>query len=151
MKELFNWIELVCAFILGMSIVGVRCKADEVDHTPWISTTLHSYHVIREEGHCESNFGVGFEVPVSQDVRIVGGGYHNSICGHSDYVGAAWFPLKAGHWKAGLAGIAVSGYNVPSMPIVPAAVPLVAYERKHWGFNFLTIGTVSAIQLKGRF
>lgn len=122
------------------------CPAQDL----WASTVVRSYHLDRNAGYNEHNYGLQLELGLTPEWRIVAGEYENSFFRHSNFVGFAWLPLDlAAHTRGGLTAIVVTGY-VHGQPVLVGA-PTVVYERDHWGINFLSLGIVSAVQFKVKF
>ena len=107
----------------------------------WGVASLFSYHVERSKDYCEVNPGAGFEH--GGDVRLVAGVYQNSLCEVSTYAGFSWTPIKVWKLKAGVAVIALTGYEedkrkeADKVAIVP--LPVVTLEGSRWGVNLAVI------------
>jgi hypothetical protein len=124
----------------------------------FLVATIGSHHFDRDKGYCELNPGIGFEHG-SRTTRLVAGVYQNSLCLPSQYVGVSWSPLVSGAWSAGVALIAVTGYekNKRGTEALLAPLPTISYEGRNFGVNFIVIppyddfsGAIG-LQLKVRF
>ena len=128
----------------------------------WLSPAgLRSYHSDRGANFNESNTGLGAEYDLSPNAKLVVGRFENSVRHESNYFGAALL----GHLldafpelKAGVMLGTINGY--PDMRhggMFPMAAPMLTYEGKNFGLNFLglpKVGNVSpvvAAQMKMRF
>ena len=107
----------------------------------WGVASLFSYHFERSKDYCEVNPGAGFEH--GKDVRLVAGVYQNSLCEVSTYAGVSWTPIKVWKIQAGVAVIAVTGYEADKkkeadkVAIIP--LPVVTLEGRKWGLNIAVI------------
>lgn len=134
----------------------------EIPSHLWLSPAgLRSYHSDRGSNYNEDNRGFGAEYDLSPNMKLAAGMFQNSIRHDSNYLGAALL----GHLldafpelKAGVLLGAINGY--PEMRhggMFPMAAPMLTYEGKNFGLNFLglpKVGNVSpvvAAQMKLRF
>lgn len=117
------------------------------DHV-WISTVIRSYHQNRTANYNEHNLGIEVEIPIKEDIRLLGGQYNNSMYKSTRYIGidyVPWHPISD-EFKIGF-GIAVgTGYKEK---LTAATFPILSYESKyHVGVNVIPGIIVNVIQLK---
>lgn len=146
----------VACFLLGL-LVGIGMSGRAAD---WVVGTVGSRHLDGGD-YCERNPGLGLES--GEDLRTLVGAYRNSLrevdgsCKTwSAYLGKSWLPLKFADLRAGVAGMAIVGYE---SPITIGAAAVLSYEGERNGFNIvwfpdsggnLTKGVI-ALQIKRRF
>lgn len=101
--------------------------------------------------YCEFNPGLGIE-----HEHLVYGGYRNSLCRASFYLGARWQPFRYESWRFGFLGMGVTGYEDP---VTLGAGMAFSYEPGEWGANIVWVPNkkgqfnngVIALQAKRRF
>lgn len=93
------------------------------------------------------------QVPINDEWRLVAGGYENSKYRSSRLAAAMWLPLGNERWRLGGMAGAVDGYDKHDRSKQdPIATPVIAYERRHWGLDFLPFnGDVKTLLFKLRF
>ena len=155
LKSLLNVAAAACA-----SAYCASAPAQEFSFPVWVNAGLLSYHVDRNQGYRENNWGLGFETMFNRQHGVMAGTYLNSEHGRSHYFGYQWRPLgfDAGNgWsvRAGLSVNAIDGYpgtNNGGWFIAP--LPVVSVEYKNFGVNFVAIphknGGAVAAQFKLR-
>lgn len=112
-----------------------------------------SYHEDRSKPYNESHNIVALQIPINEEWRLVGGQYENSLYQPSRFAAAMWLPIRGEHWRVGAMAGAVDGYDPDdrSKPVALAS-PVIAYERRKWGLEFLPFnGDVLTLLLKLRF
>lgn len=141
--------------LLLIAAVGVVAKA--VAET-WAVVTVASWHYASEKDYEENNYGLGFEHPVSENLRLASGVYRNSHRRDSLYFGLAWAPLRFENWRGGLAAMLVGGYETKeNQELLKALFPVISYEEKRFGINIPLIPETKynaglvALQLKWKF
>lgn len=110
----------------------------------WINAGMLSHHFDRSKGFREGNIGFGAEVDLTEDWAVYGGGFRNSDDRHSNYVGAAWRPLKWGPMRFGLVGGGFNGYQrVNHGGWFPGVLPVATLEYGSVGVNMFILPTIS--------
>jgi hypothetical protein len=138
---------LAAALILGLMR---EARAGDV----WGVVSVGSYHTDRAAHYNENNPGLGVEIGVSENWRLIGGEYLNSFYHNSRYAGASYTPLHLGPAHFGAAAFAVTGYRSKA---APAGALVAAFEWERAGFNILAVPPlpnipgVVALQVKVRF
>lgn len=119
----------------------------------WLVVSMASYHNDRDKPYNENHDIIALEVPINEEWRLVGGRYENSKYLQSHFGAAMWLPVCRGNWRFGGMAGAVDGYDAKDRSkLLPLATPVIAYERRHWGLEFLPFnGDVVALLLKLRF
>jgi hypothetical protein len=146
-------LKLALAFLAGVLVaVGMSGRAET-----WGVATLGSKH-LNGKDYCEQNIGPGGEWDWSENTDILAGFYApNSLCEHESwYLGAQRELVEYGKWRAGVSGLALTGY---SSSITLAVALALSYEGKENGFNIVLFPSkkgdftrgVLAFQLKRRF
>jgi hypothetical protein len=136
--------------------------AEAQDSSPqvWLNGGLFSYHLHRDRGYREKNWGLGAEAILAPDHALLLGTYLNSENGRSHYAGYQWRPL---HWQplsldvsAGVAVTAIDGYQTTNNGgWFVAPIPTMAIEGRRFGVNLVFVpnfkqGPAIAAQLKLR-
>lgn len=106
----------------------------------WLNAGFLSYHFERDLNLRERNGGVGVEVALQPDHRVIAGTYLNSNDHRSRYIGWTWQPLRRGRVALGATLAAIDGY--PTMRQggwYLAAVPVVSVEVGALGVNFTLV------------
>lgn len=114
-----------------------------------------SYHLERHRGYNEINTGIGLETEISENWRIGGGVYRNSIRKDSYYAGAIYTPYSLFGVKIGTSLGVVTGYG----NALPMALPTLIYEGREYGVNVVLVPPIAAaaksgvigMQMKWRF
>lgn len=141
----------ICATALLLCSLSTSSLAAETDapvpanddlsvKSIWINAGMLSHHFDRSKGFREGNIGLGFEVGLTDQFAVYGGGFRNSDDKHSNYLGGAWRPLQWGPVRAGLVAGMFDGY--PRMNHggwFPAVLPVASLEYDRVGVNFLII------------
>lgn len=118
----------------------------------WLVVSAASDHK-EDKPYNENHNIIALQVPLNDEWRLVGGRYENSHYRPSRFGAAMWLPLRTEHWRlGGLAG-AVDGYDADDRSrLEPIVTPVIAYERRKWGLEFLPFnGDVKTLLLKVRF
>jgi hypothetical protein len=150
MKTDWAWVFFIVCVIFALYISDARA-----DESVWGTITIRSYHSNREPHYHESNPGLGVEVPVAKDTRLVTGFYDNSFNHETIYAGASYTPLSAGNFHFGGVGAFVSGYQHS----IALGAFVIEYEKNNYGANVLFVPKISdkfntsvvALQLKFHF
>lgn len=134
------WLGLVVIsamwFVIGMGIESKKCQAQEI----YLVGTAKSYHQDRSHRYNEKNSGIGLELKLNEDVRLVVGEYKNSFYNKSNYVGLGYLPFHRSNWSAGFLTVAVSGYDFSdTRNFLLVAVPIVSYQQGRFIINSVII------------
>ena len=157
LKSLLNVAAAACA----SAFCACASAQDFISNYPvWVNAGLLSYHMDRNQGYRENNWGFGGETMFTRNHGMMAGTYLNSEHTRSRYFGYQWRPL---HWStgngwsvsAGLSVNAIDGYpGTSSGGWFVAPLPILAVEYKNFGANFIAIphknGGAVAVQLKLR-
>jgi hypothetical protein len=157
-REFMNYHELIAGFIAGVLLAVIttpHCRADEL----YVVASVKSYHFDRAAHYNENNLGVGFEYHPFVDgkdtgIRIGGGEYKNSLSVHTNYIEAAYLPIKFTDWiRGGLDALIVTGYETITKWF-PVVLPVIEVKVGNYGANIVVAplkkGGV-ALQVKYRF
>jgi hypothetical protein len=146
-------------FVAGVLAAAQYAYADS------IVVSVRSWHASdhgageTKTNHNEENPGIGYEHILNKNNTLAFGYFVNSFDRHANYLVDYWQPLQwetrvVGRIKFGcIAGIS-SGYR---NSIVPVVVPMLTYENRFFGFNFVTLAfpipkffkrSVFAVQVK---
>lgn len=114
----------------------------------WVSTGLWSRHPNEDHyKYNQHNVGIGLSYE-KNNYAFVLGEYDNSLRKHSDYIGVINYPYNLGPVRFGYLAGFVSGYTERPQ-FMPAVAPVVSYEYRSIGVNFVIIpSVVTAVQLK---
>ena len=108
----------------------------------WLNPGFYSYHVQRDKGFNNSNFGFGAEYRYSTVNSFTLGLFDNSDSQTSHYVGWYWQPLEAGPARLGAVVGAIDGYpHMLNGGWFVAIIPTVSLEYKSFGANVLFVPT----------
>lgn len=99
-----------------------------IDCTPHIH--LAAYHASSDYNNHTSGLGVICAGP-RENVRIVAGGYYNSLRRDSYYAGFVYQPMTFGTLRLGAMGGLVSGYQTRVVPMA-AAVASLPIGKTEW-------------------
>lgn len=122
-------------FLVGLSIALAVNSFAQV----WTSVTVGSRHFDRGADFNERNLGIGVEVVKSENGRLVGGVYRNSIDRTSAYAGYTWAPEILPGARLGMVGGVVTGYRLSPAPML---APVLMLEGKHVGANVILVPSV---------
>lgn len=119
--------------------VAVLFYSNESKAGVWIDASIACYHFDRSvERNERNNLGVGLELDVAHNVRVIAGQYKNSGWETSRYFGVTWLPFSQGPVRFGLAAGMVNGYSdVNGGGYFPVAMPTVAIEYERIGINIV--------------
>ncbi|HYD56831.1 MAG TPA: hypothetical protein VEB41_07985 [Burkholderiales bacterium] len=125
----------------------------------WVNAGFLSWHIDRDRGFREDNWGLGGEVLFAPEHGATAGTFLNSEHQRSRYIGYQWRPA---HWRpanldlrGGVAFSLVDGYpGTRNGEVFFAPVPFLALEGRRIGANFLVLpnrrASAVAVQLKLR-
>lgn len=142
---------------------GLACAqagAQEFKPEVWVNPGLFSYHLERDRGYRERNWGLGAEYVFRRDHALMAGRVLNSENQRTSYLGYQWRPFHwapgGAHVHAGLAVALLDGY--PAMNNggwFVAPLPTLGIEYGRVGANLVFLpnvkhGAAVALQLKLR-
>jgi len=111
--------------------------------------TVRSYHLDRNKGYNEQNWGLGYERRLSDDWSIATGFYRNSFRRDTVYLFGAYTPWQMAGWHIGpLMGVA-TGYD-KDRPFSPWLTGVAAKDWGRFGLNVVVAPTAIALQVKWR-
>ncbi len=114
-----------------------EATSDTHEHAVWVNPGVYAHHFQHDKDLRDNNYGLGFEVTLSQSTAFAAGVYRNSHDFESHYFGLAWKPLQIGPAKFGLVGLAVDGYpRAHNGQWIPAALAVMSLEGERLGVNF---------------
>jgi hypothetical protein len=121
-----RWRALIVLALIAMAWSAAGRAAD------WVVGSGLVFH-LGGGSYCNNRItkGVGVELG-----GFAAGVYDNSNCATSAYVAKTWLPIRSEHWRGGLIGGLVTGYNSAVTPVLGLAV---AYEMNRWGLNAIGI------------
>lgn len=129
-----------------MFFVGTQtCRAGEL----YIVSTVKSYHQDRAHKYNEKNAGVGLELHINDDVRLIVGEYRNSFYHKSEYVGVAYMPFHRWNLSAGALILEVNGYDVSLKKFTLVAIPAVSYQKDRFEVNLVVAPPIFKMGLVG--
>lgn len=105
----------------------------------WVTPGFLSYHVDRDAGYRNRNYGYGVQTDLSDQMSLMAGSYINSDNNRSDYVGLSWQPLSWHSIKIGVATGVLNGYRNKrggGGGAFTMVVPWVSIRNKRIGVNF---------------
>jgi hypothetical protein len=119
----------------------------------WLVVGAVSYHRDRDTPYNERHNMIALQVPINEDWRAVAGRYENSKYRMSRVAAAMWIPVCRGNFRFGGMAGAVDGYDPDDRSKRdPILTPVITYERRHWGLEFLPFnGDVYTLLFKLRF
>jgi len=136
------------AFLIGMTLAAILCP--RACAGTWVVATVGSYHFDRTNEHNERNLGIGIEQDIARDTRFVAGRVKNSEWHYSNYLGAAFDPIRiTEHLRFGAMVGVINGYsnevrwtadkgsNDSHDAYFPIIVPRASYEISSVGGNLL--------------
>lgn len=134
-------------FFTGLVIWGEECAAADYE----LHLNIRSWHHVEGE-YNEENWGVGFAMPIYEEYKFEGGGYKNSY-DHTSFYIALTREWRSEYVGVGIGGFLVTGYHkhLDSSRIVPMPVPFITIGPDRINARFLTLGAVSAVQLRLSF
>jgi hypothetical protein len=142
--------------VLILSALALYARAEP---QVWVNAGFLSWHIDRDRGFREDNWGLGAEALFTPKHGAIVGTFLNSEHERSRYLGYQWRPL---HWRpsgldlrGGVAFSLVDGYPATrNGEVFFAPIPFLALEGRRIGANFLVLPNRSAsavaVQLKLR-
>lgn len=137
------WMVIVCA--LAWCTVQQKGHAGEL----YVVSTVKSYHQDREHHYNEKNGGIGLELHINDDVRLIVGEYKNSFYHKSEYVGVAYMPFHRWNLSAGALMLEVSGYDIPLKKFTLVAIPAISYNNGPFEANIVVAPPIFKMGLVG--
>lgn len=156
----FMVVSFVLLFLLGAGLTAADAHAQESRASKlWVTPGAVSYHLNRDKGYNEVNYGIGLEYRAGTDFSLALGQYKNSIGRTSHYALVGYTPWHpASNVRVGALVGVVDGYQVHGGQIMPALIPVVAIEFRHVGVNISVVPPFRdkvdgalAVQFKFRF
>lgn len=149
-KRMFMTKHFAIQLLLSILTMATAHAADEPDTTSpevWLNPGIYSLHFDSSKDLRNNNSGVGVEVKVAEDHRVLAGTFINSNSRRSHYGGYQWLPL---HWQwkgiqigTGVVVGAFDGYpNYRNGGWFIAPVPVLSIEGTTFGVNLTLIPTV---------
>jgi hypothetical protein len=141
--------------VAGLAATATAHAADWCKGGIWVDAMLGSHHINADKSFKQFNPGLGVECWLGNEWALTAGGFRNSLARPSYYGGVVWAPELA-HWGivrlAAMGGI-ISGYNYGDWglgrnhTIGPVVAPLVMFEYKRIGANFILIPPIPSDDL----
>lgn len=133
-EKLIHMVLFAIVFAWGYFAASSGCKAGEL----YVVSTAKSYHQDRQHGYNEKNLGIGLELHINEDMRLVAGEYKNSFYNKSKYFGAAWLPFHRWDLSAGALFLEVNGYDlIKPKKFDLIAIPAVSYNKRNLEINLV--------------
>lgn len=136
------------ATLIGMILAftfNSSCQAGEL----YVVSTVKSYHQDRQHGYNEKNGGIGLELHINEDVRLIVGEYRNSFYHKSEYAGVAYMPFHRWNVSVGALILEVSGYNTNLKQFTLIAIPAMSYSNGAFEANVIVAPPIFKMGLVG--
>lgn len=119
--------------VLALMLFATYASAGEL----WLDVPVASYHTDRSKNYNETNYGLGLEYRLNEEVSLGVGRYYNSIRSWSNYIGATYTPFSLGPVKLGVVGGIINGYDSFGGGYFPVIIPTAVIEGKRMGINIV--------------
>jgi len=128
------------------------CKAAENEQSFWVNSGGVSRHFDRSKHFNEVNVGAGVEWRANEDLSVMTGFHKNSLNLRSTYAAMNYQPLHIGPVQLGVSAGLLTGYPLKNNGgAFFAAIPMLTYEGKTFGFNFGVIPNIPKQHIDGAF
>ena len=106
----------------------------------WLNPGFYSYHLQKDKGFNNSNFGLGGEYRFTTTSAAMLGIFDNSDRQTSRYIAWLWQPLTSGPVRFGAVVGAIDGYpHMLNGGWFVAVIPTASFEYKNIGANLLFV------------
>lgn len=139
-----GWTIGVIGTLIGIALAR-HCSAGEL----YVVSTVKSYHQDRQHGYNEKNGGIGLELHINEDVRLIVGEYKNSFYHKSEYAGVAYMPFHRWNLSVGALVLEVSGYNKDLKQFSLIAIPAISYNRDLFEVNIVVAPPIFKMGMVG--
>jgi len=114
----------------------------------YVVMTVRSYHLDRNKGYNEQNWGLGYERKFSDEWSFSSGYYRNSFDRDTLYVFGAYTPWRIAGWRFGSLFGVVTGYDEGR--VSPWITGVATKEWGRFGLNVVVAPAAVALQVKWR-
>jgi hypothetical protein len=138
----------IATIVAALALTSAAAQAAEPDSSKalWLNATTVSWHPDRAYARAQNltdvTPGIGLELHLREDVRVLATVLRNSYRNESVAVAVAWQPVKLFGVRVGVAGGVINGYPYNDERFGPMAAAVASVEGARWGANLVAVPTV---------
>ena len=138
----------IATIVAALALTSAAAQAAEPESSKalWLTATTVSWHpdraYARALGLNDVTPGLGIELHLRDDTRLLVTGLRNSYGRQSLVLAAAWQPVKLFGVRVGAAAGAMSGYYYSENRFGPMAAAVASVEGARWGANLVAVPKV---------